>query len=196
MGIDQSAAPRSSRRVPSGRVRCSPAPSSTQRVPTNVVETKIAAQVSSKSAWAVTNEFDKQPSPRPTTSSAFAELASGQVQYVAADAIIRTYAAHSAGDDVHIVALMRQAGGYGGRVGCDTISTGVRPRHADRQRHHLASSRQVAGYRARLKSRRCAGRHQIHGRGRDRCFEAEDERRRNAAGTLLLPTKARCQRQR
>ena len=60
------------------------APSNTQ-VPTNVVETKIAAQVSSKSAWAVTNEFDKATfSTTDDLKSAFAELASGQVQYVAA----------------------------------------------------------------------------------------------------------------
>lgn len=53
------------------------APSNTQ-VPTNVVETKIAAQVSSKSAWAVTNEFDKATfSTTDDLKSAFAELASG-----------------------------------------------------------------------------------------------------------------------
>ncbi|BDF41728.1 substrate-binding periplasmic protein [Eggerthella lenta] len=100
------------------------APSNTQ-VPTNVVETKIAAQVSSKSAWAVTNEFDKATfSTTDDLKSAFAELASGQVQYVAADAIIGTYAAHSAGDDVHIVALMQQAGGYG--VGVSDANTDLK----------------------------------------------------------------------
>ena len=100
------------------------APSNTQ-VPTNVVETKIAAQVSSKSAWAVTNEFDKATfSTTDDLKSEFAELASGQVQYVAADAIIGTYAAHSAGDDVHIVALMQQAGGYG--VGVSDANTDLK----------------------------------------------------------------------
>ena len=88
------------------------APSNTT-VPTSTSGSKFAAQVSSKSAWAVTNEFGTEAlSTTDDLKSAFAELASGQVQYVAADAIIGTYAAHSAGDDVHIVALMQQAGGY------------------------------------------------------------------------------------
>ena len=82
-------------------------------VPTSTSGSKFAAQVSSKSAWAVTNEFGTEAlSTTDDLKSAFAELASGQVQYVAADAIIGTYAAHSAGDDVHVVALMQQAGGY------------------------------------------------------------------------------------
>ena len=99
-------------------------PSNTQ-VPTNTAETKIAAQVSSKSAWAVTNEFDKAAfSTTNDLKSAFSELESGQVQYVAADAIIGTYAAHSAGYDVHIVALMQQAAGYG--VGVSDANTDLK----------------------------------------------------------------------
>ena len=43
---------------------------------------------------------------------------------MAADAIIGTYAAHSAGDDVHIVALMQQAGGYG--VGVSDANTDLK----------------------------------------------------------------------
>lgn len=82
-------------------------------VPTNDAQPSIAAQVSSKSAWAVTNEFDQGNIV--TTSdlqSAFSSLESGDVQYVASDAIIGTYAAHTAGDDVQIVALMQQPSGY------------------------------------------------------------------------------------
>ena len=82
-------------------------------VPTNDAQPSIAAQVSSKSAWAVTNEFDQGNIV--TTSdlqSAFSALESGDVQYVASDAIIGTYAAHTAGDDVQIVALMQQPSGY------------------------------------------------------------------------------------
>lgn len=82
-------------------------------VPTDASQPKIAAQVSSKSAWAVTNEFEN--STLTTTDdlkSAFSALESGQVEYVAADAIIGTYAAHSAGDEVHIVALMQQPSGF------------------------------------------------------------------------------------
>lgn len=82
-------------------------------VPTNVADVKIAAQTSSKSAWAVTNEFDKAAiTTTNDLKSAFDELSSGQVQYVAADALIGTYAAHTAGDDVRIVALMQQPSGY------------------------------------------------------------------------------------
>lgn len=98
---------------------------SNSQVPTNTVETKIAAQVSSKSAWAVTNEFDKATfSTTDDLKSAFSELTSGQVQYVAADAIIGTYAAHSEDIDVHIVALMQQAGGYG--VGVSDSNTDLK----------------------------------------------------------------------
>ena len=60
----------------------------------------------------MTNEFES--STLTTTDDlkgAFSALESGQVQYVAADAIIGTYAAHSAGDEVHIVAFMQQPSG-------------------------------------------------------------------------------------
>lgn len=82
-------------------------------VPTNEEAPVIAAQTSSKSSWAVSNEFEGGT--LVTTDdlkSAFAKLESGDVQYVAADAVIGTYAAHSAGYDVHIVALMQQPSGY------------------------------------------------------------------------------------
>lgn len=82
-------------------------------VPTNEETPTIAAQTSSKSSWAVSNEFDNGT--LVTTDdlkSVFAKLESGDVQYVAADAVIGTYAAHSAGYDVHIVALMQQPSGY------------------------------------------------------------------------------------
>lgn len=82
-------------------------------VPTNASQPSIAAQVSSKSAWAVTNEFDQAAiTTTDDLKSAFSSLESGQVQYVAADAIIGTYAAHSSGNDVQIVALMQQPSGY------------------------------------------------------------------------------------
>lgn len=92
------------------------APSNTA-IPTNDSQPKIAAQVSSKSAWAVTNEFDQGTiTTTENLKSAFAALESGQVQYVAADAIIGTYAAHNEGDDVKIVALMQQPSGYAAGV--------------------------------------------------------------------------------
>lgn len=83
-------------------------------VPTKAAAPKIAAQVSSKSAWAISNEFGEEAlSASDDLKGAFAALQSGQVQYAAADAVIGTYAANSAGIDVSIVALMQQPGGYG-----------------------------------------------------------------------------------
>lgn len=82
-------------------------------VPTNASKPSVAAQISSKSAWAVTNEFDQGTiTTTDKLKDAFAELASGNVQYVAADAVIGSYAAYSDGVDVQIVALMQQLGGY------------------------------------------------------------------------------------
>lgn len=74
----------------------------------------IAAQVSSMSAWAVTNEFGAESLTSATDpKDAFAKLASGSVEYVAADAVIGTYAAYNTADDaVSIVALLQQPSGY------------------------------------------------------------------------------------
>ncbi len=87
--------------------------SSNSAVPTNSATTKIAVQVSSNSAWAVANEFD---SATITTTndlkSAFASLQSGEVSYVAADAVSGTYIARNAGVDVHVVSLLQSASGY------------------------------------------------------------------------------------
>lgn len=76
-------------------------------------QSKIAAQISSKSAWAVANEFEQDA--LVTTEDledAFSQLNSKRVSYVAADAIIGMYAAHKAGKEVNIVALMQQPSGY------------------------------------------------------------------------------------
>ncbi|WP_251212029.1 substrate-binding periplasmic protein [Adlercreutzia murintestinalis] len=74
---------------------------------------KIAAQVSSKSAWAVTNAFgDSALESANDLSSAISELASGQVDYLASDAVIGMYAANRAGTPVEIVALIDSASGY------------------------------------------------------------------------------------
>ena len=149
------------------------APSNTQ-VPTNTAETKIAAQVSSKSAWAVTNEFDKAAfSTTNDLKSAFSELESGQVQYVAADAIIGTYAAHSAGDDVHIVALMQQAVGYG--VGVSDANTDLKQAVSEALAT-LTSNGTIdvietkwLGTALDLSSTPLTAGATVHGRGRDRC---------------------------
>lgn len=82
-------------------------------VPTSASKPKVAAQISSKSAWAVTNEFGQESiTTTDKLTVAFTDLASGTVQYVAADAVIGSYAAYSEGVDVQIVALMQQLGGY------------------------------------------------------------------------------------
>ena len=82
-------------------------------VPTNASSPKIAAQVSSTSSWQVTNEFGQDALVSENDlKSAFAALADGSAQYVAADAVIGMYAAHSGDYDAQIVALMQQPGGY------------------------------------------------------------------------------------
>lgn len=89
------------------------AQSSNSTVPANSASTKIAAQVSSNSAWAVTNEFDNSTiTTTEDLKSAFSALESGKVQYVAADAVVGSYVSNNAGMDVHMVALMQQASGY------------------------------------------------------------------------------------
>ena len=89
------------------------AQSSNSTVPANSASTKIAAQVSSNSAWAVTNEFDNSTiTTTEDLKSAFSALESGKVQYVTADAVVGSYVSNNAGMDVHMVALMQQASGY------------------------------------------------------------------------------------
>lgn len=83
-----------------------PAPSSDSDV-------QIAAQVSSKSAWAVTNIFGEEALVSASDlSAAFSDLGNGKVEYVASDAIIGMYAASRQGVEVEIAALLDTAGGY------------------------------------------------------------------------------------
>ncbi|WP_304426593.1 ABC transporter substrate-binding protein [uncultured Adlercreutzia sp.] len=73
----------------------------------------FAAQVSSKSAWAVSNQFgDGSLTPTDSLKEAFEALQAGTVQYVAADAIIGMYSAHGQGLDVSIVAMLMKPSGY------------------------------------------------------------------------------------
>ncbi len=84
------------------------------KVPTNSPDVSIAAQVSSKSAWAITNDFDEVTlSTASDLQSAFASLEAGEVEYVASDAVIGTYAAFTADYEVHIVDVIDQSEGYG-----------------------------------------------------------------------------------
>lgn len=74
---------------------------------------KIAAQVSSKSAWAVTNIFgDDALAAATDLAAAFSSLASGEVDYAASDAVIGYYAANRQGVDVEACALLESPTGY------------------------------------------------------------------------------------
>ena len=74
---------------------------------------RIAAQVSSKSAWAVTNIFgDDSLDPATDVAVAFESLADGSVDYVASDAIKGLYAANRQGTPVVICALLEAPTGY------------------------------------------------------------------------------------
>lgn len=80
----------------------------------------FAAQVSSKSAWAVSNEFGQDTlTSTDSLSDAFAALQAGTVQYVAADAIIGLYAAHGQGLEVSVVAMLMKPSGYCMAVAAD-----------------------------------------------------------------------------
>ncbi len=115
MGIDQSDSNQGFWRSSSymGTGIAAFATSSTDPVPTNGSGESFGAQVSSKSAWAVEAEFGKDSLTTTTTlNDAFADLEAGTVDYVAADAIIGYYAAHSQNIQADIVALLMRPSGY------------------------------------------------------------------------------------
>lgn len=79
-----------------------------------------AAQVSSSSAWAVSNEFgDDCLVSSDSLDAAFDLLDAGDVQYVASDAIIGSYSAHTAGRQVYLIGLVQPAAGYCAAVNAD-----------------------------------------------------------------------------
>jgi polar amino acid transport system substrate-binding protein len=81
--------------------------------PTASSAPKVSAQVSSKSAWAVTNVFGSSSlTSASDLSNAFTYLKNGTVSYVAADAVVGDYAAHRAGIDTTIVAVLDGPSGY------------------------------------------------------------------------------------
>lgn len=89
-------------------------------IPTADSGATFAAQVSSKSAWAVSNEFGQNAlTSTDSLSDAFAALQAGTVQYVAADAIIGLYAAHGQGMEVSVVAMLMKPSGYCMAVAAD-----------------------------------------------------------------------------
>lgn len=74
---------------------------------------KIAAQVSSTSAWEVSLQFGEGALVSAMDpEEAFANLSSGSVSYVAADAIIGTYAANKHSIAAHLTCLLQNPSGY------------------------------------------------------------------------------------
>ncbi len=89
------------------------ASSGTTTIPTAASAASIAAQSSSTSAWAVENAFgDDAVSPASDLVSAFSLVETGKADYVAADAVIGSYAALRQSVDVTPIALLGSKGGY------------------------------------------------------------------------------------
>ena len=115
LGIDDSASDgdfwRSASYLPTGIALFALSPDA--GIPTQDSGATFAAQVSSKSAWAVSNGFGESSlTPTDSLKEAFEALEAGSVQYVAADAVIGLYAAHGQGLDVSIVAMLMSPTGY------------------------------------------------------------------------------------
>lgn len=82
-------------------------------VPTKDDKADFAAQASSTSAWAATNEFgSKQVKLENDLEAVFKDLAEDKVKYAASDAIIGSYAAYADGQECSIIALLQQPTGY------------------------------------------------------------------------------------
>lgn len=82
-------------------------------IPTATANPKVAAQVSSKSSWRVTNLFgDDALSVENDLKAAFSALSSGKADYVAADAVIGTYVVHGSDYKAQIIALLQDPSGY------------------------------------------------------------------------------------
>ncbi len=87
--------------------------SSSDTAPNATDTPKIAVQVSSKSAWAITNTYGEESLVSASDlASAFEDLKNGEADYVASDAIIGLYAASRQNLDVKIVALIGSESGY------------------------------------------------------------------------------------
>lgn len=81
-------------------------------IPTSASKPTISAQISSMSAWEVTKQYgDTSLSTTKDLKTAFSNLASGSVQYVAADAVIGTYAAFTSGYTAYLIGLLEKPSG-------------------------------------------------------------------------------------
>lgn len=82
-------------------------------VPTKKSNPKIAAQTGSMSAWEVTNQFGSSAlTPASDLKTAFSQIGSGSVEYVAADALVGSYAIQIGGGEAYIIALLQEPSGY------------------------------------------------------------------------------------
>lgn len=90
------------------------ASSTTTVIPTKDSAPKIAAQTSSMSAWEVNKQFGQDALvSSQDLKTAFSDLSSGLVGYVAADAVIGSFAVKGDfSEDVSIIALMQKPNGY------------------------------------------------------------------------------------
>lgn len=90
------------------------------KAPSRDASPKIAAQSSSTSAWAVTNAFgDDALVAKADLLSALSAVETGDSAYVAADAVIGTYAALGQNVDVEPICVLGAVGGYGVAVAAD-----------------------------------------------------------------------------
>ncbi len=75
--------------------------------------TVVAAQASSMSAWEVSSQYGEDALYTvDDLKSAFNDLSAGKVPYVAADAVIGSYVAHSSAIDANIIGIMEVPSGY------------------------------------------------------------------------------------
>lgn len=82
-------------------------------IPASTSKPTIAAQISSMSAWEVTKQYgDTALTTTKDLKTAFSSLTSGSVQYVAADAVIGTYAAYTSGNTAYMIGLLAKPNGF------------------------------------------------------------------------------------
>ncbi|WP_283171195.1 substrate-binding periplasmic protein [Curtanaerobium respiraculi] len=82
-------------------------------MPISDSKTTIEAQATSLSSWEATNQFTAATVQSVSDlKTAFSDLESGKVKYVASDAVIGSYVAHTSGSSAVIVGSLQKVGGY------------------------------------------------------------------------------------
>lgn len=116
LGVDKDASEKgmwlSTEYIPTGIVLFA-LESSDKEAPKTSDNVKIGAQISSKSAWAITNAFgEKKLVSESDLATAFQALEAGEVDYVASDAIVGLYAANRQNVSVKMVGTLGATTGY------------------------------------------------------------------------------------